>query len=74
VDAESRLAGQVVGGVQAREEAVLLARGVAQPAEDVEDVLRVDDERRLVVLAGRAENRAREVRVELLRDQLETAL
>ena len=51
VDAESRLAGQVVGGVEAGQERVLLARRVAQPAEHVEDALGVDDQGRLVVLA-----------------------
>src|SRR4051812_40502995 len=54
VDAEAGLRGQVVGGVEAGEEAVLLSRRVAQPAEHSEDLLGIDEQGRLLVVEAGA--------------------
>ncbi len=71
MDAEPRLRGQVVDAMHAREEAVLLAGGVAQPAQDVADRLGVDHEAGLTVLVVRGDDGALPDRIELLGDQLE---
>ena len=71
MDAEARLGRQVVDAVDAGEEAVLLPRRVAEPGEDGEDLLGVDDQAGAAVLVVGAEDRSR-VRVAQLRgDQLE---
>jgi hypothetical protein len=72
VHAEPRLGREIVDAVHAREKAVLLARGVAQPAQHVEDGGRIDDEARLVVLVVGAEHGSRAGVSDLLRDQLES--
>ena len=71
MDAEARLGGQVVDPVDAGEEAVLLARRVAQPAQHREDLLGVDDQARLAVLVVGAEDAARVGVAQLAGDQLE---
>ena len=71
MDAEARLGRQVVDPVDAGEEAVLLARRVAQPGEHREDLLGVDDQAGLAVLVVGAEHRARVRVADLAGDQLE---
>src|SRR6476659_5530703 len=72
VDAEARLGWQVVRCVQAGEEAVALARRVAQPGEHGEDLRRVDDQRRLAAVEAGVEHRAGVVLLDLPPDQLQS--
>ena len=72
MDAEARARRQVVDAVHAGEEAVLLARRVAQPGEHREDLLGVDDQAGLAVLVVGGENRVRMGVAKLARDQLES--
>src|SRR5204863_5520998 len=67
-----RLGGEVVDAVQARQEPVLLARRVPQPAQDVEDPLGVRDQAGLAALVVGAQHRSLRGVVQLLGDQLET--
>ena len=72
VDAEARVGRQVVGGVDARAEVVGLAGLVAQPGEDREDLLGVDDQGGLLVVEAGVDDRAGVALVDLRADQLET--
>ena len=58
MDAEAGFGRQVVGGVKAGEEGVALAGRVAQPAQHGEDLLGVDDQRRLVAVEAGVEDGA----------------
>ena len=71
MDSEARGGRQVVGRVEAGEEAVVLAGGVAQPAEHGEDLGRVDDQRRLVAVEAGVEDCAGMVLLDLPADQLQ---
>ena len=57
--------------MEAGQEPVLLARGVAQPAQDGEDLVGVDDQAGLAVLVVGAEDAARVGVAQLAGDQLE---
>src|SRR5204863_581374 len=71
MDPEPRRGRKVVDPVHAGEEAILLARRVAEPAQHVDDRLAVDDEARLTVLVVGPEDGPGPDAVELLGDELE---
>src|SRR6185436_6152986 len=72
VDREARLSRKVVGRVQAGEEAVALARGVAQPAEHGEHVRGGDREACAPLLEATIEHCPGMVLLDLPPDQLES--
>src|SRR4051794_41138938 len=72
VDAEARFGGQVVGGVEAGEEVVALARLLLQPAQHLKHASGVDDQRRLAAVEGGGEDGAGAVTIDFSPDQLES--
>src|ERR1700741_602318 len=72
MDCEARRSWQVVGGVEAGEEGVFLARRVAEPGEDGEDLDGVDDQRWLTAVEAGVEHGARVILLDLPPDQLQS--
>src|SRR5262249_51611457 len=72
VDAEARLRRQVVGGMEAGEEAIFLPRGFAEPAEHGEDLPWVDEHGRLPAVEGRVEDGPGVLLIDLPTDQLQS--
>src|ERR1700709_254089 len=72
VDGEARVGGEVVDAVQAGEEAVAVAGLLAQPAQHLEDLLGVGDQRRLATVEGGGEDGAGVVTLDFPPDQLQS--
>ena len=70
MDSEAGLSRQVVDGMEAGEEAVALARCVAQPLQHGEDLRRVDDQRGLAAVEAGVQHRTGVVSLDLAPDQL----
>src|SRR4051794_2009071 len=72
VDGEARGRREVVGGVDAGKEAVALVGGLTEPGERVQDALRVDDQRRAVVLDRGLDDRSLPPLLDRLSDELKS--